>query len=147
METPEFEDALFEWVKTQPTVTQYIGAPPQRTRMFVMRQPQNTKAPSMTQQRAGLTSQRLPCGVDGAKLVQLQVDSYADHWAEMAGLAKAFRRALEGLDYPVLMGSGDSPGAQLRVKSATLQNEFDSDDPEPGLYRRTQFWDFWIFEP
>lgn len=144
--TPDFEDALFQFVAGQPTVTQYIGAAP-RTRFFKLKQPQATKTPAMTQQRAGRTTQQLPCGPDGAVLIQLQVDTYAKTWAEMAGCAKAFRRALEGLAYPVYLGSGDSPGNQIRVKLAALVNEFDSDDPEPGICRRTQFWEFWVFEP
>lgn len=148
-ETPEFEDALFQWVTTQPTVTSYIGNPPGVSRFFKLKQPQGTKIPSMTQQRNGREGQQLYCGPDGAVLIQLSIDFYAKDWPSMAGLAKAFRRALNPnpSPYPLLMGSGDSPGAQMRVKSATLNNEFDTDDPEPGICRRTQFWDFWVWEP
>lgn len=149
MATPELEEALFQWVRTQPTVTAYIGNPPGPVRFFKLKQPQGTPTPSMTQTRNGREDQQLRCGPDGAVLVQLAIDFYAKTWPEMAGLAKAFRRALNPnpSPYPMLMGSGDSPGEQLRVKSATCVNEFDLDDPEPGICRRTQFWDFWVFEP
>lgn len=34
----------------------------------------------------------------------------------------------------------------VKVKDAFLVNEFDLDDPEPGLYRRSQSWRFWYVE-
>lgn len=147
METPDLESALFDWVSDQPAVTQYIGAAPQVVRFFKLKAPQGSKTPACVMKRAGRAGQALPCGPDGAVRYQLQVDHYAKTWPEMAGLAKAFKRALEAVQYPAAFGSGDSPGAQLRIKSATLNNEFDSDDPEPGICRRTQFWEFWVFEP
>jgi hypothetical protein len=145
----EFEDALFQWVKGQPTVTGYIGNPPGVVRFFKLKQPQGAALPSMTVARNGRQGQQLACGPDGAVLIRLQVDLFGATWPEMAGLAKAFRRALNPnpSPYPMLMGSGDSPGVQVRVKSAECVNEFDTDDPEPGLCRRTQFWQFWVFEP
>lgn len=144
----EFEDALFGWVRTRPTLTQYIGGPPPAvTRFFKLKIPQGSKFPAMVQQRGGLLTQQLPCGTDGTVRVTLQVDHYGKTWAEMAALGKAFRRALErDQTYPVQMGAGDSPDDSVKVKSAKCENEFDLDDPDPGLLRRSQTWTFWIWE-
>lgn len=144
----ELEDALFGWVRSRPTITQFIGGPPPAvTRFFKLKVPQASKFPAMVQQRAGIATQQLACGVDGTVRVTMQLDHYARTWAEMAALAKAFRRALERDEvYPVAMGAGDSPDDSVRVKSAKLENEFDLDDPEPGLLRRSQTWSFWIWE-
>lgn len=149
MAAPELEDVLFQWAGAQPTITQYIGAAPLEVRFYKLKAPQKSKTPHIIQQRSGGTQDQVYCGPDGAVRIQLQVDHYAMTWAEMAGLAKAFRRALNPnpSPYPAYLGSGNSPGVQLRVKSAVCDNEFDSDDSDPGLFRRTQFWSFWVFEP
>jgi len=145
----ELEDALFKWVGTQSTVTAFIGGAPQPVRFHKLKIPQGGKMPAMVQQRSGTGRQTLQCGVDGAVAVQLQIDTYAKDWATMAACSRAFARALRPGDvtYPIWMGDGDSPSVAVKVKAATLENEFDLDDPEPGLCRRTQLWTFWIFEP
>jgi hypothetical protein len=145
----QLEDALFGWVRGRPTITQYIGSGPGPigTRFFKLKIPQGSKFPAMVQQGAGLQTQQLACGVDGTVRITLQIDHYARSWAEMAALGTAFRRALEREQtYPVQMGEGDSPDDSVRVKSAKIENQFDLDDPEPGLFRRSQTWSFWIWE-
>lgn len=145
----ELEDALFKWVQDQPTITGFIGAPPQRTRFFKLKVPQGEKFPACVVQRSGTGRQELQCATDGAVAVSLQVDHYAKTWPEMAALGKAFRHALrrDVATYPIWMGDGDSPAVAVKVKAAFVENEFDLDDPEPGLLRRTQLWTFWIYEP
>jgi hypothetical protein len=145
----EFEDALFKFTTAQAPVTAFIGAAPQATRFFKLKAPQGTKAPFSVMTRDGAPRQNLPCGVDGAVRLSFRIDHYAKDWATMAALAKAFRRSLnpELVTYPVWMGDGDSPTVAVKVKAAALENEFDLDDPEPGLLRRVQLWQFWIHEP
>lgn len=145
---PELEQVLFQWARTVPQLTSIIGADPQPTRLYKMRAPQASKTPAIVVQRRGSDRQQLRCGPDGSVLIELQVDHYATTWAEMAHLAKVFRTALNPnpTPYPAFLGSGDSPGVQMRVKSATCDNEFDVDDVEPGTYRRVQFWRFWVWE-
>jgi hypothetical protein len=145
----EFEDALFKWVSDQATVTAHIGAAPQAVRFHKLKIPQGGKTPAMVQQRSGTGRQELQCSTDGAVAIQLQVDTYARDWASMAAASRAFARALrrDAVTYPLWMGDGDSPAAGVKVKAAILDNEFDLDDPEPGLCRRTQLWTFWIWEP
>jgi len=145
----EFEDALFKWVSLQAPITANIGAPPQIVRFYKGRAPQQTKAPFMVQQRNGREGQLLYCREDGAVRVSMQIDTYAKDWAGMAAAARALKDALRPgvLTYPVWMGDGDSPNVAIKVKAAILENEFDGEDPDPGLSRRTQLWTFWIWEP
>lgn len=151
----ELEDALFKWVQTQSTITSHIGpaSPGQPCRLYKLKAPQKTAGPFMVMQRSGADRQYLACGIDGAVPVSLQIDSYAPTWAAAAAAARAFQRALRpdavnsGAGYPVWMGDGDSPSVAVKVKLAAIDNEFDGEDPDPGLARRTQLWTFWIWEP
>lgn len=145
----EFEDALFKWVSTQPTVTAFIGAAPQAVRFHKLKIPQGGKTPAMVQQRGGTARQELQCSTDGAVALQMEISTYAKGWAEMAACSRAFARALrrDAVTYPIWMGDGDSPSVAVKVKAAILENEFDLDDPEPGLCRRVQLWTFWVWEP
>lgn len=145
----EFEDALFKFTAQQSAVTAFLGATPQPTRFYKLKVPQGSKFPATVITRDGAPRENLYCGVDGAVRVSVRVDHYAKDWATMAALAKAFRRSLnpEVNAYPIWMGDGDSPSVAVKCKAASLENEFDLDDPEPGLLRRVQLWQFWIFEP
>ena len=143
----EFEDALFGWAKAQAAITANVGVTP--TRFYKLKNPQGTKFPSLVMQRGGTLEQELYCGSDGTKRITLRVDAYGKTWAEMAATAKAFRDTLKAAFQfgPIMMGDGDSPADGVRVKSATMDNQVDLDDPSPGLFRRSQLWSFWIFEP
>lgn len=144
----EFEDALHMWVTQQPALVALIGEP-NRIRFFKLKIPQKSRTPATVQQRGGTARQDRPCRVDGAVAVSMQIDHYATDYSKMAELASAFRQALDKrvVTYPVWMGPNDSPQTGVKVKSAFLENEFDLNDPEPGLLRRTQSWTFWIVEP
>jgi hypothetical protein len=145
----QLEDALFRWVSTQATLTALIGAPPAVVRFHKGRIPQGGHFPAMVQQRTGTLRQDLQCRPDGAVAVSLQVDSYGKSFPESVAVADEFRRLLRAdvASYPLWMGEGDSPSEAVKVKAATLENDFDIDDPEPGLYRRVQLWRFWIWQP
>lgn len=146
----ELENALFAWVKTQVTLTDILGVAPAATRFFEDQIPAGGKTPASVQQRTGTERQALSCTIDGAVRISLQVDHYARTKDQVKALAKAFRVALrpENAGFPVFMGgNGDSPSDGIKVKDAFLDNEFDADDIEPGLLRRTQLWSFWIREP
>jgi hypothetical protein len=78
------------------------------------------------------------CGTVGTVFAVQQIDSYGSSPEQARQVADAVRLVLS--DY-----SGTIQGA-LRIKAATLQNEFDLDDPEPGLYRRSQSWGIWFVE-
>lgn len=144
----EFEDALHGWVSQQAPMVALIGEP-NRLRFFKGKIPQGSKMPSTVQQRSGADRQYRPCRIDGAVAVSMQIDHYAKNWQAMAELARTFRESLDPrvVQFPLLMGPGDSPPTGVRVRGAFIDNEFDADDPDPGLLRRVQLWTFWIVEP
>ncbi len=147
----ELEDALFRWVSSRPDILENIGGPGSRVRFFKLKVPQGEHFPCSVVQRSGTEEQELQCGPDGAVRISLQVDHYAKDWTNMARAAKAFRQALrkDVTTYPIVMGDGgsESPAEFVRVKAATIENQFDLDDPEPGLFRRSQIWTFWVWQP
>lgn len=146
----ELEEALTVWVGTVPSLVARIGEP-NRLRLYKLKLEQKTRMPSTVLQRSGADRQYRPCTVDGAVALSLQVDHYAKTWQSMVDLAKAWREALSpnAVSYPIWMGGApdDSPLVAVKVKAATLDNEFDLDDPDPGLLRRSQSWTFWVWEP
>lgn len=147
----EFEQALTEWARTVPALVALIGEP-NRIRLYKLKGQQGGKQPSTVIQRGGAGRQYRSCTRDGAVQITLQVDHYAKDWQTMAELATTWRQALdpETLTYPLWMGGSpdDSPpGDGVRVKAASCDNEFDLDDPDPGLLRRSQSWTFWVWEP
>lgn len=141
----ELEEALHAWAAAQTELAGLIGEP-NRFRLYKGVLEQKTRQPASVQRRASTDRQVRACTVDGAVGVSLQLDHYATSWQASTQLAKAWRQALnpENVSYPLYMGG--APGVGLKVKAATLDNEFDLDDPDPGLFRRAQFWTFWIFE-
>lgn len=146
----EFEEALTEWVRTVPALVALIGEP-NRLRFYKLKVEQKTKMPVMVQQRSGADRQYRPCTVDGAVALSMQIDHYGRTWQQMTTLARTFRQALDPdtVTFPVWMGGSPAdspPGNGVKVKAAMLENEFDLDDPDPGLLRRTQSWTFWIAE-
>lgn len=69
------------------------------------------------------------CSTGGLVPGQYQIDVYATDSVRKTQLARAIRRAL--VDYRGRMGA-------VPVQLVTLDNDFDSEEPEPGLERRTQ---------
>lgn len=145
----ELEDALYRFAATQAPLVAILGEA-NRLRFFKLAIPKGSKFPALVQQRSGAPRSYSQCGTkDGAVSVSMQIDAYATSWAAMAALAKAWRVALnpKPSPYPLQMGTGNSPDDSVRVKGAILENENDLDDPEPGLFRRTQLWTIWVYEP
>jgi hypothetical protein len=132
------EEGFHAWAESQTELAALLGEP-NRFRLFKLQVPKNAKMPSSVQQRSGTGRQRRGCTIDGAVEINLQLDHYGKTWQEAVAVAEAFRIALHELQFPVMMGT-------VKVKDATCENEFDLDDPEPGLYRRSQSWSFWFFE-
>lgn len=141
----ELEDALHSWASGHTELAALIGEP-NRFRLFKGLLEQKTRQPASVQQRSGTGRQTRSCTVDGAVAVSLRLDHYGKTWQQMTELARAWRLALspDNVSYPVYMGG--VVGVGLKVKAAVLDNEFDLDDPDPGLFRRCQLWTFWIFE-
>lgn len=144
----ELESGLYRWAIAQAAFFPLLKPGAGEFQFHKMRIPEGAPTPATVQQRVGTGYQMRPCEIDGAVSVSLQLDHYAKTTELRDALAAAWRRALNPryLTYPVWMGDGDSPSAAVKVKAAILENEFDLDDSEPGLLRRTQLWTFWIFD-
>lgn len=144
----ELETGLYRWASAQAAFFPILKPGAGEFRLHKMKIPQGGPTPATVQQRVGTDYEWRACEIDGAVQVSLQLDHYAKTTDERDALAAAWRRALNPryLTYPVWMGDGDSPSTAVKVKAAKLDNEFDSDDIEPGLQRRTQLWTFWIFD-
>lgn len=75
------------------------------------------------------------CGTSGLVRTDVQIDCYADTYDTARELASAVRSCL--LDFSGVLGN------IAPTVAASLDNEFDGHDFEPGLYRVIQLWTFW----
>jgi len=78
------------------------------------------------------------CGTDGVIKTSFTLDCYALRYTSARTLAAEVRKSL--IDFRGLLGGS------LHVSAASLSNEFDLVDIEPGLFRISQSWDFWHTE-
>lgn len=132
------EQGIFNYATAQAEI-QALLKEPERTRFFRLTVPQSSKMPSTVQQRTGTQRQQLQCRIDRTVQATIQVDHYARSQQAAGELGQVFMAVLHAATFPVMMGS-------IKVKDAFCVNEFDLDDPEPGLYRRSQSWRFWYVE-
>lgn len=130
------EQGLYEYAAAQTDIAAIIGQP-DKLRLEKLVVPQHSRFPCSVMQRTGTTRDQIACGTSRLLQATVQIDHYAKTWKGAAELAEAFRLALT--DFAGMMGD-------VEVRNVTLQNEFDLDDPEPGLYRRSQSWLFWFTE-
>lgn len=77
------------------------------------------------------------CATDGLVPGGYQVDIYSPDGVRKGKVARAIRRAL--VDYSGPMGA-------VRVNRVLIETDFDSDEAEPGLERRTQTYTIWYWE-
>lgn len=132
------EDGLFTFAAAQTELVALLGEPT-KFRFYKRKVEQGSKMPAMVMQRVGRETQRIQCGVDKTVGLTMQIDHYGKTHQEADGVGDAFRVLMQSQDFPVMMGT-------VKVKSADLTNEFDLDDPEPGLLRRSQSWSIWFVE-
>ena len=132
------EPNLTEYLTQVPAVVALLG-----DRVFEGRAPQHvhdtdgSMLPYAVYQRVGGTPGVGFCGTDGLVPGQYQVDVYAADSVLKTQAARAIRRAL--VDYRGRMGA-------VTVQQVLAENEFDSQEPEPGLDRRTQTYTIWYVE-
>ena len=92
------------------------------------------RVPCLVYERSGVERQVTYCGTSGLVRSTFSIDSYAVKSSIAHELAAAVRDAL--LDYRGVMGG-------IAVSFCSLENEFDLQDIEPGLYRVVQSWSIW----
>jgi len=93
------------------------------------------RMPCVVINRAGVDRQVTYCGTNGLVKTSVTLDCYALRYTSARTLANEVRKAL--VDFRGLLGG------LLSVSSASIVNEFDLTDIEPGLFRVSQSWDFW----
>jgi hypothetical protein len=120
------------WLIAEPTVAALVGG-----RIFgLVREPQ-AALPAINIQRIVTVRQELFCGVAPLVSTDLQVDSYAIDGDGAWTLAAVLRLALKNFSGP--MGA-------TQVDKVFLVNEFPLVDPDPGIIRVVQTYNFWYVE-
>jgi hypothetical protein len=120
------------WLLAETTITALVGG-----RIFgLVREPQ-AALPAINIQRIVTRRQELFCGVDPLVSADLQVDSYAIDGDGAWTLAETLRTVLKNFSGP--MGA-------TQVDKVFLINEFPLVDPDPGIIRVVQTYNFWYVE-
>jgi Protein of unknown function (DUF3168) len=96
------------------------------------------RMPCVVFNRSGVERQVRYCGTDGMIKTSFTLDCYALRYTSVRALANEVRKSL--IDFRGLLGG------LLSVSAASIVNEFDLLDIEPGLFRVSQSWDFWHIE-
>jgi hypothetical protein len=78
------------------------------------------------------------CGTDNLVQTRIALDNYSSDYDEAVELAWSVRQVL--IDFRGLLGG------VVSVRAASLENEFELVEFDPGLYRVSQAWVFWHLE-
>lgn len=127
------EDAVHRILAAETSVAALIGEP-SKIRIYRGVAPKGTRTPYVRLQRITTTGVVGQCGTAGTEFALVQIDTFAKTTDDRDIVARAVFLTLR--DFSGTIGT-------LKVKNATRQNEFDLDDPDPGLYRRSQSWAIW----
>lgn len=130
------EDGVYQFAEGVSEIAALIGEP-SGLRLHRLVVPRSSGFPCSVLQRTGTSRTQTQCGTIRLLEATMQVDHYGKRWEDAVELAEAFRLAFT--DFAGMMGA-------VEVRDVILQNEFDLDDPEPGLFRRSQSWRFWYVE-
>lgn len=96
------------------------------------------RTPCVVFNRGTVDRQVRYCGTDGMVRTSVTLDCYATSYTAARSLAQVVRESL--VDFRGQLGGS------LPVSAASLVNEFDLVDIEPGLFRVSQTWDIWHAE-
>jgi hypothetical protein len=100
--------------------------------------PLQQRMPCVVFSRNGVQRQVRYCATDGMVLSSITLDCYATTYTAARSLAAVVRSSL--IDFRGQLGGS------LAVSAASLVNEIDLVDIEPGLFRVSQTWDIWHVE-
>lgn len=127
-----FESELKAYLLTIPALTNLVGS-----RIYGILRQQSQDLPAILIQRTQTTRQPKFCATDKLVSSDIQIDAYAMTGDSGWALAAALRALL--IDFTGTMG-----GAY--VDKVLLTNEFPLNDPDPGVIRITQLYNFWYVE-
>lgn len=128
------EPNLYEYLRSVPAVQNLVG-----NRIYRARAPDGARGEYVVWQLAGGERGASFCAVDRFIGAEYQVDIYGRDDVRHGNLVRAIRDALLDDSTPLVMGS-------VRVNRVLPLTDFDSVDPDPGLYRRTQTYTIWYAE-
>ena len=134
------EDAILQYLSTFAPLVELLGIQDSAPAVFTVLRPQASTLPCVLVTRTQTERQTLFCGTDNLLAADFQIDSYASD-GTVYDVAVQVRKAL--LNYVGTMGT-DSPG--VYVDQVRLQNEFPLVDPDPGVIRMSQLFNFWYQE-
>lgn len=108
------------------------------SQIYGLKRPQGLRPlPELLIARTSTVRQVKFCGTDSLVNTDLQIDSYGLELAQTLTLARSVRKTL--VDFKGMM-------ADTYVDQVTLTNEFPVEDPDPGIVRMTQLYNFWYVE-
>jgi len=129
-------------VQATPTAAYLAGAPdPDRVYPLIIPQKKPrgpAQVPCVVYRISGVDRQQLYCGTSSTVPTRMELDSYAIDYDEAHALADAVKAVLQ--DFRGMLGG------IVALKNATLENEIDLQDIDPGLFRVNQSWAFWHLE-
>lgn len=96
------------------------------------------RMPCVVFNRSTVERQVRYCETDGVIRTSVTLDCYALRYTSARALAAEVRKSL--IDFRGMLAGS------LFVRAASLVNELDLVDIEPGLFRVSQSWDFWHSE-
>ena len=126
------EAGLRSYLLLIPAITDLVGP-----RVYGILRQQSQDLPAILIQRTQTTRQPKFCATDKLVSCDMQVDAYAMTGDGGWALAAALRAAL--IDFNGTMG-------ETYVDKVMLTNEFPLNDPDPGVIRITQLYNFWYVE-
>jgi Protein of unknown function (DUF3168) len=127
------EQAFPQFLLTVPAITELV-----RDQVYGIIRPQGPRPlPEILISRTQTTRQDKFCGVDPLVNADMQLDCYSDGLQSATTLARAVRRSLK--NFSGMMGD-------VVVQKVFLTNEFPVYDPDPGIIRVTQTYNFWYVE-
>jgi hypothetical protein len=127
------EEAFPLYLQSVPEITDLV-----RNQIYGVMRPQGLRPlPEILISRTQTTYQDKFCGVDALANADMQLDCYASGLAMAMSLANAVRKALK--DFSGTM-------ADVVVQKVFLSNQFPVYDPDPGIIRVTQTYNFWYVE-
>lgn len=127
------ETDLRDYLIAAPTIAALVGP-----RIYGMLREPGAALPAIMIQRAHTQRQELFCGVAGLVDASMQIDSFGIDGDSAWSVAKALRLLFKNL-------TKASMGATL-VDKVFLANEFPLTDPDPGIIRVVQLYNFWYLE-
>lgn len=127
------EQAFPDFLLTVPEITAMV-----RSQIYGLVRPQGPRPlPEILIARTQTQRQDRFCGVDGLVNADVQLDCYADGLEMATSLASTVRKVLR--NFSGMMGD-------VVVQKVFLSNEFPVYDPDPGIIRVTQTYNFWYEE-